>query len=76
MALDVWFRDDVERLLRALALSGEVATGVWSGGMEVLCGREREVIEAYRAGYRAALIAVAKGFGLGDQIGEIERLDG
>ena len=57
MGLDIWFRADIVRLLRATheAMSATAtAPGV----------TDNDMLAAYRQGFRAALCAVAAGFGL------------
>lgn len=63
MALDVWFREDVERILRATAVSGTMM-GQLSGFLSMVTGEERRTLDAYHKGYLDALTAVALNFGL------------
>jgi hypothetical protein len=54
MGLEMWFRDDVRNMLLSLSVSSALA-GQWS---------EDPQLAAYRAGYQAAIGAVAVAFGL------------
>ncbi|MDY7039657.1 MAG: hypothetical protein SVX38_02205 [Chloroflexota bacterium] len=67
MGLDIWFREDVARAI----LAAEQASATTAAAMErALSGVEGAVagdpqyLQAYREGYKAALVTVATAFGL------------
>jgi hypothetical protein len=68
MGLDVWFREDVARALRAAQVAGrEAQTGMESE--DVPYTEDREVVlsremAAYWRGYEAALATIGAAFGL------------
>jgi hypothetical protein len=55
VGLDVWFRDDVERIIAAIAIAGE-------GPLRTI--QSRDALFYYRLGYGKALEAFAAGFGI------------
>ena len=60
MGLDLWFRDDVLRIL------GAVCTGV-GGAVAANTPLDQEYADAYRQGFEDAVRAVAVGFGVVDR---------
>jgi hypothetical protein len=60
MGLDLWFRDDVLRIL------GAVCAGV-SGAVAANTPLDQEYAAAYRQGFEDAVRAVAVGFGVADR---------
>jgi hypothetical protein len=55
VGLDVWFREDVERIIAAVSIAGE-------GPLRTI--QSRDALFYYRLGYDRALEAFAAGFGL------------
>jgi hypothetical protein len=72
MALDLWFRDDVARILQATheAMCSTAAV-VGQGAAGDAGGRERAA--GYRQGFGAALRAVATAFGVTEHGSMLER---
>jgi len=61
MERDIWFRDDVRHVLLAVdEANASLATFVWE------VGSDPGLLRAYRAGFRAALVATALAFGIAD----------
>ena len=59
--MDVWFREDVARVVRAARLAGRAATGGLGWEEAEVLSRE---MAAYWRGYAAALGAIGAAFGL------------
>lgn len=64
MALDVWFREDIERTLRAAATSSAAALDSIRRRVNLMNAEERRALEAYYEGYHDALTTVALSFGV------------
>jgi hypothetical protein len=77
MGLDVWFREDVARVLRAAWVAGRAACAGLSqadgvaGGQAGVLSRE---MAAYWRGYEAALATMGAAFGLAG-IGEVVEVE-
>jgi hypothetical protein len=75
MGLDVWFREDVARVLRAAYVAGREAQGWLVGGERHSAGEgiasggrppvQEGEMAAYWRGYQAALATIGVAFGLG-----------
>ena len=61
MGLDVWFREDVARVLRAACVAGREAHLNLGHEQPMVIGRE---MAAYWRGYEAALATIGTAFGL------------
>jgi len=57
MALDLWFREDVARILAA-------TEATMKGSLTAVCPLDPEAAEAYRQGFDQALQAMSIAFGL------------
>jgi hypothetical protein len=68
MGLDVWFREDVARALRAALVAGrEAHWGLTDGNRPTALSRE---MAAYWRGYEAALATIGTAFGLTSPIAD------
>ena len=66
MGLDLWFREDVVRILASVQETVVASVeGTRMGGGETEERREAEVAEAYQQGFADALRVVALAFGVG-----------
>jgi len=61
MSFDVWFRDDVTRILRALRLAGDASRDMPAYALR---DQERAYREGFERGYNAALLAMSAAFGM------------
>lgn len=59
MSLDIWFREDILHALQA----ADQASATTAAAMGDVAGDPR-YLQAYREGYRAALVTVAMAFGI------------
>jgi len=65
MGLDIWFRDDITRALKAAELASSATVAVLETAVA-----DPDALRMFRRGYKAALTVVAFNFGLGDDDGE------
>jgi len=61
MGLDIWFRDDITRALKAAELASSATVAVLETAVA-----DPDALRMFRRGYKAALTVVAFNFGLDD----------
>jgi hypothetical protein len=64
MGLDIWFKDDIANILRAVDEANLSALAAVSGDAQAFGGGPPALRQAYREGFAAALAAVALALGL------------
>jgi hypothetical protein len=67
MGLDIWFREDVARALLAAEQASSTTVAAMEhalDGAEGAMAGDPRYLQAYREGYKAALVTVATAFGL------------